>query len=394
MNLSAKEKLRSSIPNISVLRRIITNQRINFLNRDLMPISMVETLEKNPDNLREYISKWEDNHSVLAQKFNSEIREIIKYNPSIKAHEDWENILLDCKFCKYAYGFLPYEYICYQLREKNIEERKSFVSDLERIKLIYQMNNILEVKLFMDKSKTYDMFKKYYRRECIAIEKKSDLKEFQEFVRKYPQFVKKLVFESVGNSVELIDTKYEECDVKSLFNHLISQGKHILEEKIVQSKRMSMFNATSVNTVRCITAKTREGVLIPFTFLKAGRKGSFVDNGGAGGVLVGIDENTGITNTNGVDEYAVRYDKHPDNGLFLKGVQLPDWNQMKSICREMASKIDSIQFIGWDMAHTDKEGWIVVEGNGGSQFIGPQCTSVYGIRERLDELMKHMTLFC
>ena len=187
--------------------------------------------------------------------------------------------------------------------------------------------------------------------------------------------------------MELIDTN--SADKEQLFESLILDGEMILEEQVIQTGVLKQLNGSSVNTVRCITLNTGKGIYTPFCFLKVGRKGAFVDNGGAGGILVGIDSKSGTLNTDGVDEVNHRYSIHPDSKVKFKGLQLPEWEQMISVCREMALQIEKVRFIGWDMAYSDK-GWVVIEGNALSEVIGPQATSKKGIRKELNKYITEM----
>lgn len=52
----------------------------------------------------------------------------------------------------------------------------------------------------------------------------------------------------------------------------------------------------------------------------------------------------------------------------------------------MASELKTIQWVGWDMAYTST-GWVVIEGNGATEIIGPQSTSGKGVREKMEQLM-------
>ena len=106
---------------------------------------------------------------------------------------------------------------------------------------------------------------------------------------------------------------------------------------------------------------------------------------------MGIDRETGRFNTDGFDEFDHRYEAHPDSGVVFKGYQLPQWEQMKEICREMSAKMTQVGFIGWDMAHTD-EGWVLIEGNGMGQLIGPQTVWKRGLKAELDAMMQDMEL--
>lgn len=182
----------------------------------------------------------------------------------------------------------------------------------------------------------------------------------------------------------MIDLARISMSPEELFAMLISQGKLIIEELVVQSESLRMFNSSSVNTVRCITFHTKNGVIAPFFFMKTGRAGSFVDNGSAGGLLVAIDNTTGCLGSS-TDEYGNRFDSHPDSGVSFRGFQLPEWKQMVNMCCEMASRLPEVKVIGWDMAHTN-HGWVCIEGNSMTEAIGPQSTSLRGIRSEVEKL--------
>ena len=106
---------------------------------------------------------------------------------------------------------------------------------------------------------------------------------------------------------------------------------------------------------------------------------------------MGIEVDTGILRTDGFDEYLMRYPAHPESHLTFKGYQLPQWDQMLAICKEMSAKEPNVRYIGWDMAHTP-DGWVVVEGNGGGQMIGPQIVWERGIKAEIEQYAANMRL--
>ena len=149
---------------------------------------------------------------------------------------------------------------------------------------------------------------------------------------------------------------------------------------------MGKVNASSVNTIRCITFNTEHGIQIGYCFAKFGRDGSFVDNGARGGLLVGVDRVTGYLVTDGYDEYGIKYCKHPDSSVTFKNYKLEKWDQLISICLEASSLIPSVRYIGWDLALTP-DGWIIVEGNGGGQMIGPQTVFERGLKREINQMI-------
>ena len=305
--------------------------------------------------------------------------------------QEVESIIRDIWFCRLIYGFLPEEYICYELKDKDYNYRKSFISDIEKSNYVFRMNDISDIQILNDKVKTYQFFNKYYHRDAICVKTAGDFNQFLSFIQKHPAFVKKNAYESTGRSVELVDLSSNGRDAGEVFKQIIGDGKHILEEKVIQSHFTSDLHESSVNTIRCITFNTKEGITDKYYFMKVGQGGSFIDNGGAGGILVGIDRETGRLNTDGFDEYNRRYVTHPDTGITFKGFQLPEWNELRSLCKELSAKLPTVKFIGWDLAHTD-DGWIVIEGNGMSQLIGPQTVFKRGCKAEVEALLEKMDL--
>ncbi len=253
--------------------------------------------------------------------------------------------------------------------------------------MVYQMNDIIDMDIFFDKYRTYEKFRKYYKREAVCLGRDKDKKAFLEFVHRHPVFVLKDVGLSRGKSVTLVDIRDVGLSPEDYFDSIITRGKHIAEEKVVQSDEMARLNPSSVNTIRCITFFNKGKVQIGPCFLKVGQGSSFVDNGGAGGILVGIDITTGILNTNGYDEFLTEYAMHPDTKTTFMGYQLPEWEAMLELAKELAEKMPTVRYIGWDLAHTN-QGWVVIEGNCSGQMIGPQIVYQRGFKDEIRALLK------
>ena len=330
------------------------------------------------------IAEWENRHPEKASELKQKIDTAIQRG----SLQDSENLRLELKFLYSAYGYTPNEYLSYGFSTKSYDEIRAFISDRQSVLYGYSMNHLYAMNLFLDKWRTYVKFRPYFHRECAVIESEEDYGTFESFVNKHPVFVKKDVFESCGRGVELVDIS-KETSIRECFQRLRTTRKVIIEEVVRQSSKLALLNHSSVNTVRCFTLMLKSGIIIPWTFIKVGRNGSFVDNGGAGGLLVGIDSEKGILNTYGVDEYGYRYEKHPDTGIAFKGFALPEWDSMITLCKKMAAMEPKVPWIGWDMAHTD-HGWVVIEGNSLSEAIGPQVTMQRGIKEDLERYIAQM----
>lgn len=290
-------------------------------------------------------------------------------------------------FCRLAYGFIPSEYVGFDFINKTPEERKEYCSDLDTHVFGYTVNNIVEVQRVLNKATSAIKYQKLFKRDFVIVEKKEDFDSFTCFVNKHPKFVKKKIFSSMGKGVELVDING--ISQTDYFNKLITTGKWLLEECVIQQADMACINSSSVNTVRCMTFKTNDGVVVPYCFMRSGRNGAFVDNGGSGGLLMGISVEKGIVDTDAFDEYGEIFAVHPNSGIKFKGFQIPKWEELLSICMTAAAEEAKMNYLSWDMAYGE-QGWCVIEVNEVGQFIGPQMVYQRGIKKELDEYLKRM----
>jgi glutathione synthase/RimK-type ligase-like ATP-grasp enzyme len=78
--------------------------------------------------------------------------------------------------------------------------------------------------------------------------------------------------------------------------------------------------------------------------------------------------------------------KHPDTGTQIVGFQIPDWDKLVDLAKEITPMVEGTRYIGWDFAFTSK-GWIVVEGNALGTVGSMQGQDKVGRKEELLELI-------
>lgn len=386
MNKLIKKGLRRYCPAIPVIRKVLMEQKIKQIEQ--CKLESAEQLPDDPDieQKKNFVSEFLKCKKIYAEQVQKKLDDYLSLIKADK-EEDISDSKTDILFCCFAYGFMPDEYFVYELQNKTGKDRKSYISDRDRYLLVYRMNDIIDMDIYLDKFRTYQHFKQYYKRDAVGINKKSDKTQFLDFIKKHPVFVQKNVSLSRGKSVALVDINNVKYGPEEYFRRLMSEGKFILEERVVQSSAMSKLNPSSVNTVRCITFNTPDGVKIGPCFMKVGQGNSFIDNGGAGGILVGIDNETGVLNTDGYDEFLNQYKVHPDTKITFQKYQLPEWDGLITLAKEISQITPSVKYIGWDFSHTEK-GWIVIEGNASGQMIGPQIVWKKGMKEEICKLLE------
>lgn len=148
---------------------------------------------------------------------------------------------------------------------------------------------------------------------------------------------------------------------------VLGEDALIFESLVRQTEQFAAFNASSVNTVRFMTALYPDGsAKVIATFIKIGRAGRCVDNAGGGGnVDVCVDVATGEI------RYAIQFDgwhhvqdidAHPDSGNPLNGVVIENWESIKAEVIRFQQAFPYCKVAGWDIAITDA-GPVVIEVN-------------------------------
>lgn len=292
----------------------------------------------------------------------------------------WDIFLTDLIF-----GFEPSNYAEYHFQGKSIKQRLTFLSFTEMILFSRSINLQAKIEILDKKQNTYAYFKEYFHRDQIAIKTEADKSKYEEFIQKHPTFFAKPSGRASGHGARIVNTQEQNKD--QVFTELISQGEYILEERIIQCQEMAQFNPTSINTIRTALINTEDGIQMLFAELRTGRKGSIVDNGGSGGVLVPIDINTGKLCKYGFDNTGKTYTAHPDSNITFVNFQIPRWNEILQLSKELMEKIPNLKYVGWDISITD-QGLTIVEGNSRAMFGGLQGLHQEGFKQELRHILR------
>lgn len=298
-------------------------------------------------------------------------------------------------YCRFMYGIAAKEYFVYDFEKLSHAGRKIFVTRGNKYPYYAQFNNPNYTQYFNKKTETYRKFGKYYNRDVACLYDENDFEKFKEFVAKHDRFIYKPADDYGGHGIEIYDaTKYE--SIEELFKIIMCNGFCVVEELIVQGKEIAQFHPESVNTVRVVAYRaSEEETLIQWCFLRMGMGDSHTDNMSSGGLAAMIDPKTGIIYTTGRDWLNEIHLCHPDTGVQLVGFQLPEWDKLLALLKELSNVIPEVRFVGWDFAYSVK-GWTFVEGNARPQCVSAQITEYNGklyayqeMKKLFDEEMKN-----
>lgn len=290
---------------------------------------------------------------------------------------------------RYIYYLRSNEYYLYGFGDVPQEERYTFMTRKLTYRYYKMINTKKYRKLLDRKNLSYEVLGKYYKRDLACIKGEEDLEVFEDFTDKHSKFILKPLSGHSGDGIEIIDsTEFESQE--ELFAHTLEKAPYVVEELIAQDEGVGRFHPDSVNTVRVVTFSYKEDFSILWAFLRTGQGASKVDNmgaQGAGGLGALIDHDTGIIVSDGVDWKGDRIAAHPDSGVVFKGYQIPRWNELLEMVKELASEIPELHCIGWDLSLT-KDGWVLVEGNGRPQCVTIQTFTKKGYRPVYDKMYK------
>ena len=291
---------------------------------------------------------------------------------------------------KYNVGFD--EYIMYHFEKRDFEERRNFIPTRERATYCERLSKPENQMIFDDKGKTYEVFKKYFKRDLVEVVNwtSESVETFQDFVNKHSRFIIKPFNGGNGRGIKIIDRTEEETFEK-MCNSLKKDypSGFVAEELIKQHNILAAVHPESVNTMRVFTVRFDDRIeFLPFAW-RVGRGKSCVDNGGSGGIFCALDDEGTIIST--CDEKGIFYEVHPDTKHPLIGFKIPQFDEAKEFCKELAMVVPSNRYCGWDIALTD-DGWVMQEGNWQGGIVAFQCPLQRGYRKEMDAIMEELGL--
>ena len=161
---------------------------------------------------------------------------------------------------------------------------------------------------------------------------------------------------------------------------LADADRLLVVECVEQSAFMADLYPRSTNTVRIVTMWDDEPnrPFVALTFARVGTAASApLDNLHQGGLLVGLDRDTGeLTGAAGISDAVPpfeveRVDAHPSTGERLVGRSVPNWEAIREGVLHAAAGLPQLRYVGWDVLPT-ADGFQILEINSAPDMINPQ----------------------
>ena len=241
-------------------------------------------------------------------------------------------------------------------------------------------------KFFEDKVLFAETFKKYYKRNFIAINYDTRYEDFLAFYRKQKNIFLKPNFGLLGRGC--FKANIESDKPEEVWEKIHKKDVEYLAEDVVCCEEsIAEFHRNSVNTIRIISLVTKNGPIIIGAYQRFGNGGACTDHSNVGAISALIDLDTGVVCTRAIDKKNHYHIYHPYSGKLIPGYQIKNWNSCKEMVMNMAMEVPQVRLVGWDVAINQDSEWVVIEGNHNCGYETIQHFSG-GLQSLLNEKMR------
>jgi len=337
--------------------------------------------------------------SWVIEDIKQNLQQHADIRPDIAGGRSLENIFAIATYDYWQYGIGTTEEFYNELLGATDEKKRQYLTFRGRFDYIDHLNKKEDLHLLSNKWHAYQLLKDAYKREVLLLEGEQNFPAFEAFCHRHPTFVVKPVGLGQSIGVRKVDVG-EAPNLHTLFKQLFSEielenshyncGFHkgvIVEELIKQGEEMAKYHPASINSVRITTINMGDGdIRMWYPVVRIGVGGNFLCSGAAGSFVAGINMCTGITETPGVDELGKITDVHPDTHYSIKGIRIPRWRQLCDKAIELAERLPTLRYIGWDFVYNKDGEWIIMEGNENAEILS-QFVYHRGEREEFEQFI-------
>ena len=327
----------------------------------------------------------------IIQDIKQKLETRAKIRPDIAGGRSIEDMFAIATYDYWQYGIGTTEEFFNELLGASDKKKREYLTYRGRFLYIDYLNKKEDMHLLRNKWHAYQLLKDAYKREVLLLESEQDFPTFEAFCQRHPTFVVKPV--GLGQSMGVRKVEVGNANLHTLFNQLFAEieteNGHwnsgtekgvLVEELIEQGEEMAVLHPASVNSVRMYTINFGDGdIRMWYPCIRIGTGGNFIAAGAVGSILAGINIGTGVVDSPGADEFGRTILVHPDTHIPIKGIRIPRWRQFCQKAIEMAERVPTLRYVGWDFVYDKHKEWIVMEGNENAEFL---TQIIYHVGER------------
>ncbi len=309
---------------------------------------------------------------------NTSLPNLIKIVKKVKKISNKKFVLFDIISCSIKYQAAFYDYLEFEFYLLNDSQRKTYLTNGKNNEIVKLFNDKSYWHILDNKDEFDNYFKKYLKREFLNSGfSKEDLNRF---IKDKSKIIAKPIDGIGGQGITIVDCKEKEIYEK--------YNNYLLEEIIVQHKKLNELYDKSVNSLRIFTFFDGKESYILQTILKIGNT-EITDNFSNGGMYAFLDDK-GTVITPAIDKDDNIYGIHPISKKQILGFKVPLFDEAINLVLEAAKEIPQIKYIGWDIAISEN-GPCIIEGNSypGVFQIKPRFSKdKIGILPKYEKIMK------
>ena len=197
-----------------------------------------------------------------------------------------------------------------------------------------------------------------------------------------------------GNSVRVVHGENGfvpelNVDVPGLFD---SYGKNfIIQERLEQHPDLVKLNPTSVNTIRVLSYRKDNEIVILYAVLRIGRLGKNVDNEKSGGIKADLDLSSGRIKGATFSSPTEELTPFTDTGVELKGYLIPSFQEVMEFVKDLHMRLPYFRLVGWDITVNAQGKPTLIEWNKSAELSQVAHGPGFGdyTEEILAEALKH-----
>lgn len=158
-------------------------------------------------------------------------------------------------------------------------------------------------------------------------------------------------------NVRLGSKEFDITELPHIYN-----SDFVIQDIIQQHKNINKFYSKSINTIRVISLRQDDEIILLSAIIRFGNNGAFVDNESSGGLSCGIQEH-GILKKFAVGKKLDKHIKHPYTETVFEGTVIPNFSKVKNLVRKLHRKLLYFNIISWDIAINQDAEPVLIEMN-------------------------------
>lgn len=178
--------------------------------------------------------------------------------------------------------------------------------------------------------------------------------------------IKPTLFGHWGEGVKLFHTDnghIPELDISvaDLFSNY--NKNFIIQSKLEQHPDLAKLNPSSVNTIRVLSYRRENEVIILYAVIRIGRMGKTVDNETAGGIKADIDLATGRIKGLAFGNSTEKDMPQTDSGVVLDKYLIPSFPKVLEFVKDLHQRLPFFKLVGWDISVDTNGNPVMIEWN-------------------------------